>query len=428
MSDYFNVTTNNGDAAIAAAIANNTKLNITHVAFGDGNGAVPTPSKTRTTLVKEVHRQAVSKYSIHPTVLNWLTVETIIPSSVGGFWIREIGLIANGILISHGSHAPFFKVAETNGVSEFRLKYTIDIQDGSVVSLILDESLIYASQTWVNENYIRRNELVDNLTTSDATKPLTAKQGKALQDNKLDKTETAVAATKLATARFVSFSGAATGSYSYDGSGNSSCILTLANSGVSANTYGSALKIPVITVNAKGLVTVVSEQNLQIVDNLTTDDSAKPVSAKQAKALQDNKLDKNTEASTDIAGIVKLVNDLTTGGTDKALTAEQGKLLLAGLTFSKTDNGYLKLPNWMGGLIFQWGTISLVASSGGTLIQPVVYPITFPNVVLHIFPSLRESSGSNADSIYTQDRTATGFKIGQTAGEAHTASWFAIGY
>ena len=38
MSDYFNVTTNNGDAAIATAIANNTKLNITHIAFGDGNG------------------------------------------------------------------------------------------------------------------------------------------------------------------------------------------------------------------------------------------------------------------------------------------------------------------------------------------------------------------------------------------------------
>lgn len=27
MSDYYNVTTNNGDAAITAAIANNTKLN-----------------------------------------------------------------------------------------------------------------------------------------------------------------------------------------------------------------------------------------------------------------------------------------------------------------------------------------------------------------------------------------------------------------
>ncbi|TCB81652.1 phage tail protein [Acinetobacter sp. ANC 4173] len=425
---YKGILTNNGKALIASATLNN-KINYSHIAVGDGNGSVPTPLETRTALVNEKARIALNVVEINPNNTNQIVCEAIIPTTTGGFYIRELGLFAGSTMVVNANYPPTYKpLADEGGAREIALKLVINIQNADVIALYLDDSLIYATRAWIDTNYIRRNELVDNLTTSDATKPLTAKQGKALQDYKLDKTETAVAATKLAIARSVSFSGAATGSYSYDGSGNSSCILTLANSGVSANTYGSALKIPVITVNAKGLVTVVSEQNLQIVDNLTTDDSAKPVSAKQAKALQDNKLDKNTEASTDIAGIVKLVNDLTTGGTDKALTAEQGKLLLAGLTFSTTENGYLKLPNWMGGLIIQWGTISLVASSGGTLIQPVVYPITFPNVVLHIFPSLRESSGSNADSIYTQDRTATGFKIGQTAGEAHTASWFAIGY
>ena len=183
MSDYFNVTTNLGDAAIATAIANNTKLNITHIAFGDGNGAVPSPNKNRTTLVKEVHRQAVTKYERHPTIANFIVIETIIPSNIGGFWIRELGIIADGVLISHGSHAPFFKVAETDGVSEYRLKFTQDIRDGNVVEITLDESLIYATQAWVNENYIRRNELVDNLTTDDATKPVSAKQAKALKDS-----------------------------------------------------------------------------------------------------------------------------------------------------------------------------------------------------------------------------------------------------
>lgn len=64
-SPYYNVTTNAGDAAIANAIATNTKLNITHVAFGDGNGSSPTPDKTRTSLVKEVYRQGVNKYEKH---------------------------------------------------------------------------------------------------------------------------------------------------------------------------------------------------------------------------------------------------------------------------------------------------------------------------------------------------------------------------
>lgn len=195
MAEYYNVTTNLGDAEIANAIATNTKLDITHIAFGDGNGAVPTPTKSRTTLVREVHRQAVTKYERHKTNANWIVIETIIPSSIGGFTIREMGVIANGKLISHGSHAPFEKIADPSGVSEYRLRFTQNVTDGSVVEITLDGSLIYASQAWVEENFIKRNEIVDNLTTDDATKPVSAKQAKMLQDNKLEKTELKDAST-----------------------------------------------------------------------------------------------------------------------------------------------------------------------------------------------------------------------------------------
>ena len=212
MAEYYNVTTNLGDAEIANAIATNTKLDITHVAFGDGNGSVPTPTKTRTSLFREVHRQAVTKYERHPTNANWIVIETIIPSNIGGFTIREIGIIANGKLISHGSHAPFEKVADPSGVSEYRLRFTQNVTDGSVVELTLDESLIYATQAWIDENYIKRSEIVDNLTTDDATKVTSARTVKELQDNKLDKNANAVSATKLQTARNingVSFNGTA---------------------------------------------------------------------------------------------------------------------------------------------------------------------------------------------------------------------------
>ena len=196
MPEYYNVTTNLGDAEIANAIAANTKLNITHIAFGDGNGSVPTPNKARTSLVREVHRQAVTKYERHATNANWIVIETIIPSDVGGFTIREMGIIANGKLISHGSHAPFEKVADPSGVSEYRLRFTQNVTDGSVVEMTLDESLIYATQAWIDENYIPRTDIVDDLTTDDATKPVSAKQAKVLQDNKLEKNDLKDASTE----------------------------------------------------------------------------------------------------------------------------------------------------------------------------------------------------------------------------------------
>ncbi len=63
-------------------------------------------------------------------------------------------------------------------------------------------------------------------------------------------------ATKLATGRTIAISGDATyTSAAFDGSSNVTGALTLANSGVTANNYGSSTAIPVVTVDAKGRVT-----------------------------------------------------------------------------------------------------------------------------------------------------------------------------
>lgn len=55
----------------------------------------------------------------------------------------------------------------------------------------------------------------------------------------------------------ISLSGDATGS------GTTAITVTLANSGVAANTYGSSTAIPVITVNAKGLITGVTTSSVE---------------------------------------------------------------------------------------------------------------------------------------------------------------------
>ena len=54
-------------------------------------------------------------------------------------------------------------------------------------------------KAWVSEKFIPRDDIVNNLTTNDPAKPVSAAQAKTLQDNKLDKTANAVSATKLKT-------------------------------------------------------------------------------------------------------------------------------------------------------------------------------------------------------------------------------------
>ncbi len=53
----------------------------------------------------------------------------------------------------------------------------------------------------IDADFMPKSDVIDNLTTNDATKPVSAKQAKLLQDNKLDKTGNAATATKLKNAR-----------------------------------------------------------------------------------------------------------------------------------------------------------------------------------------------------------------------------------
>lgn len=367
MAEYYNVTTNLGEAEIANAIATNTKLDITHVAFGDGNGSVPTPNKTRTSLVREVHRQAVTKYERHPTNANWIVIETIIPSDVGGFTIREMGIIANGKLISHGSHAPFEKVADPSGVSEYRLRFTQNVTDGSVVELTLDESLIYATQAWIDENYIKRSEIVDNLTTDDATKVASAKQVKILNDDKANKTTTLTAGNGLS------------------GGGTLEANRTL--------TLGTPSKITGSTTNS-----VTATSHTHEIDN----------------------------ASISVAGVVKLNNTLTSTSTSEAATANTVKLLndrfVNDFLSLKSENGYQKLPD---GLIIQWG-LSTGASS-----RTVTFPIAFPNECLNVSGNVYASIGTfQTCSCRNATNQNFGIQTGDVnnVGQANPVKWTAIGY
>lgn len=197
MATYKGILTNNGKALIAGATVSN-KINYSHIAVGDGNGSVPVPSETRTALINEKARIALNVVEINPNNKNQIVCEAIIPSNVGGFYIRELGLYAGNTMVVNSSYPPTYKpLADEGGAREINIKLVINIQNAEVIALYLDDSLIYATREWVNKNYIRRNEIVDNLTTDDPATPLSAKQGKNLQDNKLDNTATAVAAKKL---------------------------------------------------------------------------------------------------------------------------------------------------------------------------------------------------------------------------------------
>jgi hypothetical protein len=86
-----------------------------------------------------------------------------------------------------------------------------------------------------------------------------------------DVTGNASTATALQTARTISITGDATWTVTFDGSANVTAGLTLANSGVTAGTYGSASSVSQVTFDAKGRATSASSVTIAITASQVTD-------------------------------------------------------------------------------------------------------------------------------------------------------------
>ena len=87
-------------------------------------------------------------------------------------------------------------------------------------------------------------------------------------------TGNASTASALQTARNITISGDASWTVSFDGSADVSSALTLANSGVTAATYGSASSVAQVTFDAKGRATSASTVAIAITASQVTDFTA----------------------------------------------------------------------------------------------------------------------------------------------------------
>jgi len=152
MSKFKSIVTTIGQARIASAIESGKDVNITHLAVGDGNGSATEPSAGQTALVHETYRLALNSIKIDNKNANWIIAEAIIPASVGGFWRRAMGLFsAQGELIAVSNMADSYKPTLEEGSGRTQtLRMVLTVTDTDAVSLTIDDTLIIATEEYVN--------------------------------------------------------------------------------------------------------------------------------------------------------------------------------------------------------------------------------------------------------------------------------------
>ena len=183
-----------------------------------------------------------------------------------------------------------------------------------------------------------------------------------------------------------------------------------------------------------------------IVDNLTTNDSAKALSAAQGKALQDSKLEVNKVGAAN--GVASLGADtrVPVSQLPAATISDAGVLRFATATevANKTNVSAAINPRAVvdmfvsqsnteilpSGRIFKWGKTILIPDEGELRVD---FPNgAFPNAcyVVQLTENVKTTWANNASHVCAINQSRTGFTIyfNSTLSISTSVDWFAIGY
>jgi phage-related tail fiber protein len=153
------ILTKAGLAALAIADTTGIKEQATHMAIGDANGSTPEFTEQSTTLVNEQWRGELQEIILKE---DGQTVEFVchVPITVGGHWIYEVAVYADGVLLAIGAHSPLFKPApESPDKLELTIYAPVKIMNaGDILEITVDTTKVLASQEHVAEKIVEHDE------------------------------------------------------------------------------------------------------------------------------------------------------------------------------------------------------------------------------------------------------------------------------
>ncbi|HGW3728918.1 TPA: phage tail protein, partial [Citrobacter freundii] len=156
---YLALLTNIGAAKLAKATALGTKVEITQLAVGDGNGVLPTPNPAQTALVHELRRAPLNMLMVDPANASQIIAEQVIPEDVGGWWIREIGLFdKDGDMVAIANCAETYKPQLQEGSGRVQvIRVILIVSSTEAVTLKIDPAVVLATRQYV-DSQLRMHE------------------------------------------------------------------------------------------------------------------------------------------------------------------------------------------------------------------------------------------------------------------------------
>ncbi len=148
IAKYRALLTEQGKALLANAAATGQKLEITHMAVGDGGGSPTQPDESQTKLVNEKRRAELNSLQIDTGNSNQVIAEQVIPEDVGGWWIRELGLYdKNGVLVAIANTPDTYKPQLTEGAGRTQVVRMVLLVKGDAnAAIVADKTALLVSR------------------------------------------------------------------------------------------------------------------------------------------------------------------------------------------------------------------------------------------------------------------------------------------
>ena len=144
---YYTIITDVGKAKIANASVTGNKVGFVKIQLGDGGGSEYTPTESQTALKNVVWEGNIGNTTTDETAPNCIILESLIPSSVGGFMIREIGYLDDeNNLIAISKYKECYKPSiEQGAVVDMKVKTVLIVSNVNNIELKIDPTIIFAT-------------------------------------------------------------------------------------------------------------------------------------------------------------------------------------------------------------------------------------------------------------------------------------------
>jgi len=184
---FYTILTAIGKAKIANSAALGEKVELTHLALGDGGGSYYNPTEDQTALRNEVWRGNISSVEVDADNPNWIKIQTIVLSQHGGFTIREAGVFdADGDLIAIGKYPETYKPVLADGsIKDLVVRMILEVSNTSSMQLKVDLAVILATKKDVDDAVKSHSNTATPHKFEDSSTNKTYQYGFRAQDNHL---------------------------------------------------------------------------------------------------------------------------------------------------------------------------------------------------------------------------------------------------